>query len=162
MHPIPPRNGPFFLLSPASTPPAALNVHSQSALSDAAPTPARRALVLQNQAQVWPLCVGPRDPRDPRLRCSAGTNRPLCGAGCDWFPSPDTRFLLSRGSCAASGGAVTMAVLCCGGWWGLEDAWLWGGGGGQASTAETQEDGPRNAPQQLLLLTNGNLRSWGR
>lgn len=28
-----------------------------------------------------------------------------------------------------------------------------------SSTAETQEDGPWNAPQQLLLLTNRNMRS---
>lgn len=64
-----------------------------------------------------------------------------------------------------AGAAVTMGVLCC--------AVAVGGGGrgrlveggkvgGQASTAETQEDGPRNASQQLLLLTNRNMRSWGR
>lgn len=30
---------------------------------------------------------------------------------------------------------------------------------GTRSTAETQEDGPWNAPQQLLLLTNRNMRT---
>lgn len=33
------------------------------------------------------------------------------------------------------------------------------GAGGTRSTAETQEDGPWNAPQQLLLLTNRNMRT---
>lgn len=30
---------------------------------------------------------------------------------------------------------------------------------GTRSTAETQEDGPWNAPEQLLLLTNRNMRT---
>lgn len=40
------------------------------------------------------------------------TNKPLCSPGWD-LSHIDTRFFLSRGSCAASKAGSTMGVLCC-------------------------------------------------
>lgn len=102
----------FLFLPPPQTPPTHTHKGNQRRRSSDDPfvhvgAPSRRNQAICLTGQVSPLSAGAHQTylRHVRGRASPPrTNRPLCAAGCDLFPSADTRFLLSRGSCAASGG----------------------------------------------------------